>query len=99
MPNLADSVIEWDVDLSEKECGCIAALYLVSMPGKNEDGSLRMDSDGYGYCDANKVDGNWCPEFDIMEANKWSWATTPHTCDAPNEHGFYPHCDHDGHCQ
>ena len=69
-PNLLGGSIEWDVDLSDHECGCIAAFYLVSMPGKHDDGSLWMDTDGWGYCDANQVDGNWCPEFDLMEANK-----------------------------
>ena len=97
-PNLLGGSIEWDVDLSDHECGCIAAFYLVSMPGKHDDGSLWMDTDGWGYCDANQVDGNWCPEFDLMEANKWSWATTPHKCDAPNDKGHYYHCDQGGQC-
>ncbi len=88
-PNLLGGSVEWDVDLSNHECGCIAAFYLVSMPGKNSDGDLWMDTDGWGYCDANQVAGNWCPEFDLMEANKWAWATTPHKCDAPSDKGFY----------
>lgn len=82
-PNMLGGSIEYDVDLSNHECGCIAALYTVSMPGKRSDGSLWMDTDKWGYCDANQVSGNYCPEFDIMEANKWSWATTPHKCDSP----------------
>lgn len=97
-PNLLGGSIEYDVDLSHHECGCIAAFYLVSMPGKHEDGSIWMDTDGWGYCDANKVDGNNCPEFDIMEANKYAWATTPHKCDSPTDKGFYQNCDHDGQC-
>ena len=97
--NLKDYAVEYDVDLSDHDCGCIAAFYLVSMPGVDEDGKLWMDTDDYGYCDANQVAGNWCPEFDIMEADKYSWATTPHTCDAPNDKGFYYHCDMGGTCQ
>lgn len=97
-PNLLGGQIEYDVDLSNHECGCIAAFYLVSMPGKHDDGSLWMDTDGWGYCDANQVDGNWCPEFDIMEANKWAWASTPHKCDAPTDKGFYNSCDKGGQC-
>lgn len=31
-----------------------------------------------------------------MEANKWSWATTPHKCDSPTDKGFYYHCDQGG---
>ena len=52
-PNLLGGKVEYDIDLSNHECGCIAAFYLVSMPGKHEDGSLWMDTDGWGYCDAN----------------------------------------------
>ena len=92
-PNLLGGSVEYDVDLSHHECGCIAAFYLISMPGKRDDGSLWMETDGWGYCDANRVDGNFCPEFDIMEANKWAWASTPHKCNDPNEHGFYYYCD------
>lgn len=97
-PNLLGGSIEWDVDLSQHECGCIAAFYLVSMPGKDEAGDLWMDTDGWGYCDANHVAGNFCPEFDLMEANKYSLATTPHSCNAPDSKGFYHACDGDGHC-
>ena len=97
-PNLKNAVVEYDLDLSNHECGCIAAFYTVSMPGKKSDGTLWMDTDGFGYCDANKVDGNFCPEMDIMEANKYSWASTPHPCDTKDKNGQYSHCDQDGHC-
>ena len=96
MPNLLGGSVEWDIDLSNHECGCIAAWYTVRMPGKDESGNLWMDTDGYGYCDANQVDGNWCPEMDIMEANKYSWATTPHKCDNPSAQGHYYYCDQGG---
>ena len=92
-PNLLGGYVEYDVDLSDHDCGCIAAFYTVSMPGKDANGNPWLDTDGYGYCDANQVAGNWCPEMDIMEANKYSWATTPHTCDSPSDKGFYSHCD------
>ena len=52
-PNLKNATVEYDIDLSNHECGCIAAFYTVSMPGKNSDGTLWMDTDGFGYCDAN----------------------------------------------
>mmetsp|Transcript_17525 Transcript_17525/g.22210 ORF Transcript_17525/g.22210 Transcript_17525/m.22210 type:complete len:102 (-) Transcript_17525:593-898(-) len=52
-PNLLGGSVEWDVDLSEHECGCIAAFYLVSMPGVDQNGDLWMTTDGWGYCDAN----------------------------------------------
>ena len=96
-PNLLGGAVEWDMDMSDHECGCIASFYLVSMPGKDEAGKNWMTTDGFGYCDANRVDGNLCPEFDLMEANKYSWATTPHSCEAPNTGGFYYGCDANGH--
>ena len=68
------------------------------MPGVDQTGDLWMSTDGWGYCDANQVAGNFCPEFDMMEANKYSFATTPHSCDLPDEKGFYHACDGDGHC-
>lgn len=71
-PNLLGGSVEYDVDLSQSNCGCIAAFYLVGMPGKDRNGNF-WNTDGYYYCDANQVDGNYCPEFDIMEANQWSW--------------------------
>ena len=66
------------------------------MPGKDQSGDYWWDTDGWGYCDANQVDGNWCPEMDLMEANKWSWATTAHHCDEPTDVGKYWYCDQGG---
>jgi hypothetical protein len=31
-----------------------------------------------------------------MEANAWSFRSTAHACDAPNEFGYYDSCDHGG---
>jgi len=96
--NLLGGSIEWDVDLSNHGCSCVAAFYLVRMPGHYQNGTNWMNTDGWGYCDANKVNGNFCPEFDLMEANKFSWATTPHKCDSPTNYGFYNNCDAGGQC-
>ena len=52
----------------------------------------------FGYCDANKVDGFWCPEFDIMEANKYAFRSTAHSCDSPDASGAYHNCDRAGKC-
>lgn len=68
------------------------------MPGYWPDGSVWLETDGYAYCDANKVGGNFCPEFDIMEANKYAWASTPHKCDTPSDTRFYSNCDAGGSC-
>ena len=72
-PNLRGGYLEYTVDLSQAKCGCNNAFYLVKMPGKNRDGTLRPDQDHDYYCDANKVKGDYCPEFDIMEANKYAF--------------------------
>ena len=75
--NLVGAVLEYDMDMSQVGCGCLTALYTVSMPG------LDNNSDPFQYCDANQVGGHWCPEFDIMEANKYAFHVTGHTCDKP----------------
>jgi hypothetical protein len=51
-PNLLGGSVEYDVDLSQSNCGCIAAFYLVGAPGKNRNGDY-WNTDGYYYCDAN----------------------------------------------
>ena len=65
------------------------------MPARNESGALDPGPNGDYYCDANQVGGTFCPEFDIMEANKYSWRTTAHTCDDPKL-GHYINCDKKG---
>lgn len=52
-PNLLGGSVEWDIDLSNHHCGCIAAFYTVSMPGHKQDGTPWINTDGWGYCDAN----------------------------------------------
>ena len=71
---------------------------MIAMPAKNSDGSYRQGwSDGMYYCDAGNVGGAYCPEFDIMEANKYAYRAVNHHCtDAGN--GHYSWCDHNGSC-
>lgn len=88
--NLIGGRVQYDVDLSQVGCGCITALYNVLMP------AVDNNRDPFKYCDANKVGGFWCPEFDIMEANKYAFRATGHACDAPNSNGVYPSCDRGG---
>ena len=98
MPNLLGGKVSFDVDLSQMECGCVAAFYLVRMPAKNWDGSYIPGPGGDYYCDANQVGGTFCPEFDIMEANQYAFQTTPHTCNSPTDQGHYDWCDKGGQC-
>ena len=95
-PALLGGIVEYDVDMSQIECGCIAAFYLVRTPAKGWGGSLDK-TDGFYYCDANQVGGEYCPEFDIMEANKYAYQTTTHSCNAPND-GHYDYCNRGGTC-
>lgn len=96
-PNLLGASVEYDVDLSQMDCGCVAAFYLVGMPGKNSSGNY-WNTDGFYYCDANQVGGNFCPEFDIMEANQYAYQTTAHNCHSQSDQGFYDDCDRGGTC-
>ena len=89
--------VEYDVDVSRQECNCVAAFYAIKMPGKNPDGSYHY-TDPFAYCDANKVGGLYCPEFDLMEANKVGFNGTAHKCDAPSAAGYYNNCDGAGQC-
>ena len=56
---------------------------MIGMPGIGSDGLPFESSDGMHYCDAAKVGGNYCPEFDIMEANPWAYRAVSHACNAP----------------
>ena len=38
-PNVNGGYWEWDVDLSQSGCSCNAAMYLISMPGKDWNGN------------------------------------------------------------
>lgn len=91
MPNMLGGSVEYDVNLAEVPCGSVTALYTVLMP------SVEDNEDPFKYCDANQVGGHWCPEFDLMEANRYSFHTTAHKCDAPTN-GVYDNCDRGGTC-
>ena len=96
-PKLLGGYLQYTVDLSSSTCGCVAALYTALLPGRTPSGEYEKSGDGLYYCDASAVDGNYCTEFDVMEANKWSWRSTPHACVEP-ENGFYSSCDKSGQC-
>ena len=51
-PNLLGGTMEYDVDLSRVDCGCVAALYVVGMPGIGALGQPFESDDGLHYCDA-----------------------------------------------
>merc|ERR1712117_414036 len=78
----------YTLDLSNVGCHCNAAAYFINMPGNNPG-----DGGDY-YCDANLGNNIWCPEYDTMEGNKHTIATTLHTCNGGN--GYWDSCDRGG---
>eukprot|EP00931_Biecheleriopsis_adriatica_P044209 TRINITY_DN25267_c0_g1_i1.p1 TRINITY_DN25267_c0_g1~~TRINITY_DN25267_c0_g1_i1.p1 ORF type:complete len:305 (+),score=51.73 TRINITY_DN25267_c0_g1_i1:64-978(+) len=93
--NLSEKELSYDVDLSSVDCSCNAALFFVSMPGYSPNGSIAHGSYNPYYCDANKVGGVWCWEYDSIEANMHTLQSTPHTCKQPAG-GYISSCDRIG---
>lgn len=85
-----DKKLCFDVNNSKVHCNCNSALYILKMPARKEDGSIDTDNP---YCDCDAVGGNYCPDFDISEANKYALQVTPHPCSPPNANGHYTECD------
>merc|ERR1719369_1288425 len=88
--NLLDKHFTYTLDLSKVGCQCNAAAYFIDMPGNNA-------GSGDYYCDGNMGNGIWCPEYDVLEANKYTIATTLHTCKGDGN-GNWDSCDRSG-CQ
>mmetsp|Transcript_14940 Transcript_14940/g.18798 ORF Transcript_14940/g.18798 Transcript_14940/m.18798 type:complete len:118 (+) Transcript_14940:544-897(+) len=89
--NLLGGSITFDVNLSQSGCGCITSIYGVVMP------AIQSKTDPFGYCDAAQTSGYPCPEFDIMEANRYAFSSTAHSCNEPMGGVFYQ-CDRAGGC-
>ena len=92
---LRNKTFSFTADISTVGCSCNAALYLVTMPGYSSDNQPNPGKDGNYYCDANDVNGEWCWEMDIMEANRYSIQITPHTCQSPPG-AYITDCDRGG---
>lgn len=92
--NLANNYFAYTIDVSNVPCKCNAAMYWVNMPGY-EGTNPTPGPGGDWYCDANFVNGNWCPEYDTFEGNAESMSVAIHTCDyvPPND---YSRCDRGG---
>ena len=89
---LLDHRLQYTVDLSKVGCSCNAALYFLKMPGY--DASQQPDPSDWKnyYCDADQVAGEFCPDMDVAEANRYTMASTAHKCDKP-EGKHYSNCD------
>mmetsp|Transcript_89375 Transcript_89375/g.252218 ORF Transcript_89375/g.252218 Transcript_89375/m.252218 type:complete len:628 (+) Transcript_89375:32-1915(+) len=89
--------LTYTADLSKVGCGCNLAVYLISEPALDVTGKPTTGTCSYSpyYCDANMVCGQWCPELDIMEANRMTLQATPHKCDVSGSPMFNS-CDRSG---
>ena len=92
---LANKTFTFTVDLSSIGCSCDAAITVVSMPGYDSNNQATAGDYGTYYCDANKVNGVYCWEYDFMEANMYVSQTTPHSCTS-NAGGYISSCDGGG---
>jgi len=81
---LFNKEVSYDIDLSHVGCSCNAALFFVSMPGFNQDGSMAKGNDPSlpWYCDATGIGGVLCWEHDTIEGNQYTMGVTPHKCNA-----------------
>eukprot|EP01012_Entosiphon_sulcatum_P009106 TRINITY_DN15044_c0_g1_i1.p1 TRINITY_DN15044_c0_g1~~TRINITY_DN15044_c0_g1_i1.p1 ORF type:complete len:311 (+),score=52.53 TRINITY_DN15044_c0_g1_i1:67-999(+) len=93
--SLLGRTIIYTVDLSTTACACNAAFYLSLRPAYTPAQKPNATVCGDYYCDANHSCGAWCPEIDIMEANKYAFQGTMHECDPP-EGNYYTQCDRIG---
>ena len=66
-PALRGGSIEYDVDLSDFDCGCVAGLYMVKM-------------DDESCSEGAKTGTPQCPHIDIMQANPWGFNASAHPC-------------------
>jgi hypothetical protein len=72
---LLNNHFSYDIDISTVGCHCNAAAYFDRMPGP------ATGNGGDYYCDANFGNKQWCPEYDTFEGNKYTFASTVHSCD------------------
>jgi len=96
---LYNKEVSYDIDLGKVGCSCNAALFFVSMPGFNEDGTMAHGNDPNlpWYCDATGIGGVMCWEHDTIEGNQYTMGVTPHKCNA--EPGQYITQCHQKGCQ
>jgi len=87
---LKDHRFSYEINLDRIGCRCAATAYFVSMQQNYNPGEW-----GQYYCDANFVNGVWCPEYDSFEGNRYTMQTTPHTCQQ-DAGGYWYNCDTKG---
>ena len=98
-PGIVAEEIAFDVLVSEGECAMNLAFYSVAMNRNDDlDGTGRsLAANGKHYCDAQAVDGTFCPEMDHWEGNKMASQFTTHGCTlACNTFNSKAKCQGDG---
>lgn len=95
--SLLGKTFSYTVDMSNVACGCNAGAYFVKMPGIDSYGRYNLSTGNDYYCDANQIQGTFCPEYDLIEGNKFTMATTLHSCTpSTTVPGYFPTCDKGG---
>ncbi len=79
MMSLLNAELSVDVHYSTLPCGENGAFYLSEMKADGS-GGTGGSGPGSGYCDAQCPQGYCCSEMDILEANAFATAMTPHPC-------------------
>ena len=92
---LNDKRFSYTIDVSQVGCHCNAAAYFSNMHTNVDPGEW-----GRYYCDANNVNGVWCPEYDIFEGNKHTMTVVLHSCngtmDSCSSTSEWDECDRGG---
>ena len=85
------------MDISQAQCGCVTAMYLIKAPAIDVNGDYDI-TNGFYYCDSTAVDGQHCPDFDIMEANAYAFQTSSNPCYTEIDGHYTDDCLHDVIC-
>ena len=83
-----DKHFSYTIDVSRVDCHCNAAAYFSNVHTNRNPGEW-----GEYYCDANHVNGVWCPEYDTWEGNKYTMGVALHTCSGSGSNGNWDYCD------
>jgi len=77
---LFGNYFSYEIDVCNVDCHLNAAAYFINMPAHNSSQQPDKGNGGDWYCDANNGNNFYCPEYDTWEGNKYTMASTLHTC-------------------
>ena len=67
-PDLRGGMIEYDIDMSWNDCGCVSSLYLVANDNEWCSQDAQIDDDVH------------CPSIDVMQANNYGFNVGANSC-------------------